>query len=157
MSKAFTHEDAGVPEPPVKRGRVVPPGARYFTPEGYEDLKRRAETRRKELDAAHAPAREREELNVLEALLAAAVVVKAPDADSERLRIAFGAWVELEDEDGQAVMYRIVGADEADPKAARLSVESPLAKALLGKTRNDELELQLPKGKRTYRIVQFRF
>src|SRR5688572_30669910 len=72
------------------------------------------------------------------------VVVGEPPNDPGR--IAFGAWVKLEDEDGGEVEYRIVGADEFDPKIGFISVDSPVARALLGKRDGDEVTVQRPKG-----------
>jgi transcription elongation factor GreB len=72
-------------------------------------------------------------------------------------RIAFGAWVKLEDEDGGEVEYRIVGADEFDPKIGFISVDSPVARALLGKRDGDEVTVHRPKGAASYTIVGVRY
>ena len=62
-------------------------------------------------------------------------------------RIVFGATVELEDEDsGDVKTYQIVGDDEADIKAARISISSPLARSLIGKFEGDEVTCPAPKG-----------
>jgi transcription elongation factor GreB len=153
MSKAFTNEDAGVPEPPLRAVAAPKPGARPFTQEGLDALRGRAEALRQELGDA-APPGERARLEALEALIASAVVIGAP-ADSAR--VSFGAWVDLEDEGGRPARYRIVGADEAEPKSGLLSFESPLARALLGKAAGDEVHVELPKGTRTFRVTQIRF
>ena len=68
-------------------------------------------------------------------------------------RVHFGAWVTLEDEDGNVVRYQIVGSDEIDPEQKRISIDSPLAKALLRKKAGDEIEVQRPKGEITYVLV----
>jgi transcription elongation factor GreB len=68
-------------------------------------------------------------------------------------RVHFGAWVTLEDEDGNTVRYQIVGSDEIDPEQKRISIDSPLAKALLRKKPGDEVEVQRPKGEITYVLV----
>jgi transcription elongation factor GreB len=83
------------------------------------------------------------------------VVVGEPPNDPGR--IAFGAWVKLEDEDGGEVEYRIVGADEFDPKIGCISVDSPVARALLGKRDGDEVTVQRPKGAATYTVVGVRY
>ena len=83
------------------------------------------------------------------------VVVGEPPTDPGR--IAFGAWVKLEDEDGGEVEYRIVGADEFDPKIGFISVDSPVARALLGKRDGDEVTVQRPKGAATYTVVGVRY
>ena len=69
-------------------------------------------------------------------------------------RIVFGATVELEDEDsGDVKTYQIVGDDEADIKAARISISSPLARSLIGKFEGDEVTCPAPKGLIHYAIV----
>jgi transcription elongation factor GreB len=83
------------------------------------------------------------------------VVVSEPPADPKR--VAFGAWVRLEDEDGGELEYRIVGADEFDPKRGWISVDAPVARALLGKRDGDEVTVVRPKGSATYTIVGVRY
>lgn len=61
-------------------------------------------------------------------------------------KVLFGAWVELENAEAQLVRYRIVGSDEFDPKTNAISINSPLARALLGKTVDDEVMVQTPEG-----------
>jgi transcription elongation factor GreA len=69
-------------------------------------------------------------------------------------RIVFGATVELEDQGtGEFVKYQIVGDDEADIKAGLISVSSPIARALIGKTEGDIAQVQAPAGKREYAVV----
>ncbi len=70
------------------------------------------------------------------------VVDRPPD---EPARIFFGAWTKLEDENGKEVRYRIVGPDEFDPARGWISIDSPLARALLRKTAGDEVRVTLPK------------
>ncbi len=60
----------------------------------------------------------------------------------DKTRIFFGAWVDVEDEQGKAFRYRIVGADEFDEHEQYITVDSPLAKLLLGKTIDDEVILE---------------
>ncbi|KPK40066.1 MAG: transcription elongation factor GreB [Gammaproteobacteria bacterium SG8_47] len=79
------------------------------------------------------------------------VVDRMPDDQS---RVFFGAWVRLEDEAGDEAIYRIVGADEYDMDAHYISLDSPLARALLGKREGEEIEVQLPKGSRRFVIVE---
>ncbi len=80
---------------------------------------------------------------------------KALDADG---RIVFGATVDLEDvEAGKPVTYQIVGDDEADLKAGMISVNSPIARALIGKYAGDVAEVQAPGGIREYEIVDVRY
>jgi len=73
------------------------------------------------------------------------------DADG---RCVFGATVTLEDMDsGQCVTYQIVGDDEADIKVGKISVSSPVARALIGKYAGDVAEVQAPSGVREYEII----
>lgn len=83
------------------------------------------------------------------------VVVDAPPSD--RSRVFFGAWVQLEDEDGAEVEYRIVGPDEFDATAGFISMDSPLGRALLRKGLDDEVKVELPGGAKTYVIVGVRY
>ncbi|RZW13315.1 MAG: transcription elongation factor GreB, partial [Desulfobulbaceae bacterium] len=69
------------------------------------------------------------------------VVKRAPDDTS---KVFFGAIVELEDEDGETVIYRLLGADEIDPKTGTISIDSPMGKALLGKKVDSEIALNTP-------------
>jgi len=77
------------------------------------------------------------------------------DADG---RCVFGATVDLEDmEAGEVVTYQIVGEDEADIKQGKISVSSPLARALIGKTVGDVAEVQAPGGLREYEILDVKY
>ncbi|MBS0545102.1 MAG: transcription elongation factor GreA [Proteobacteria bacterium] len=80
---------------------------------------------------------------------------KLLDADG---RCVFGSTVELEDMDsGQVVVYQIVGEDEADIKANKISISSPIARALIGKYAGDIAEVQAPGGVREYEIIDVRY
>jgi transcription elongation factor GreA len=77
------------------------------------------------------------------------------DADG---RCVFGATVELEDLDSaQTVTYQIVGDDEADVKDGKISISSPIARALIGKYAGDIAEVQAPGGVREYEIIDVRY
>jgi transcription elongation factor GreA len=79
----------------------------------------------------------------------------ALDADG---RVVFGATVDLEDMDGgQPVTYQIVGDDEADLKQNKISLNSPVARALIGKFAGDVAEVQTPGGRREYEILDVRY
>jgi transcription elongation factor GreB len=78
------------------------------------------------------------------------VVDRTPD-DSRR--VFFGAWVRLEDDDGTLRDYRIVGPDELDLAAGCISIDSPLARALLKKTIDDEVTVPIPGGQAHYTII----
>jgi len=72
--------------------------------------------------------------------------------------VKFGAWVTLVDEDTeQEKKYQIVGDVEADVKAGRISISSPIARALIGKTVGDSVEVTAPGGARAYEITEVRF
>jgi len=76
------------------------------------------------------------------------------EAPSDPSAVYFGAWVELERiSDGELVRYRIVGPDETDAPSGWISIDSPLARALLKKRVDDELEVMLPGGKTAFAIV----
>jgi transcription elongation factor GreA len=73
-------------------------------------------------------------------------------------KIIFGATVNLEDTDsGDRVKYQIVGEDEADVKAGKISVFSPLARALIGKKKKDLVGFSSPKGEKEYEVLNFSF
>ena len=73
-------------------------------------------------------------------------------------KVVFGATVELSDEDsGARTTYQIVGEDEADIKAGRISVGSPIARAIVGKSEGDAVEVAAPGGKRNYEIISVRY
>ena len=73
-------------------------------------------------------------------------------------KVVFGATVELEaEDDGKAVTYTIVGEDEADIRAARIAVTSPIARALIGKSEGDVVEVAAPGGTRSYEVVAVRY
>jgi transcription elongation factor GreB len=82
------------------------------------------------------------------------VVARPPD---DRGRIFFGAWVEVEDESGLAVELRIVGPDEIDPARRHVSMDSPLARALLGKRLDDEVSIDVPGGRKRYVVTGLRY
>jgi transcription elongation factor GreB len=67
--------------------------------------------------------------------------------------VRFGAWVRLEDEDGKVVEYRIVGSDEIDLGRRLISIDSPVARALLGKREGDEVIVNRPKGEITFAVL----
>ena len=93
----------------------------------------------------------------VEGKLANAQVIdpSALDADG---RVVFGATVELADNDNdERVVYQIVGDDEADIKHGKISVSSPIARALIGKSEGDTAEVQAPGGIRSFEVVAVRY
>ena len=72
-------------------------------------------------------------------------------------KVVFGARVELEDQaDGARVVYQVVGEDEADIRQGRISVTSPIARALVGKSQGEVVDVAAPGGTRSYEIVAVR-
>jgi transcription elongation factor GreA len=73
-------------------------------------------------------------------------------------KVVFGAYVELEDQsDGGRVVYQVAGEDEADIRAGRISITSPIARALVGKSEGDVVDVAAPGGIRSYEIMAVRF
>jgi transcription elongation factor GreB len=79
------------------------------------------------------------------------------DTPSNQNKVYFGAWVSLEDDDGNEYTYRIVGPDEFDLSQNKLSMDAPLAKAMLGKQLDDEVKVPTPKGETLYYISAIRY
>lgn len=79
---------------------------------------------------------------------------KLLDADG---RCVFGATVDLEEKGAGPVTYQIVGEDEADIKAGRISISSPIARALIGKEAGDQVDVQTPGGVKKYEILDVRY
>jgi len=150
------------------------PASKYITPAGYrrmnEELqalwkvKRPAVTRAVQEAAAQGDRSENAEyiygkkmlreidsrIRFLSRRLDDMVVVDRPPEDTSR--VFFGAWVELEDEQGETVCHRLVGPDESDGKRGWISIDSPLARALLKKQVDDEAQVDTPSGTRLWYI-----
>jgi transcription elongation factor GreA len=93
----------------------------------------------------------------VEAKLANAQIIDPTSLDAGG-RVVFGATVDLEDCDhGEQVTYQIVGEDEADLRHGKISVSSPIARALIGKSEGDTAEVVAPGGTRTYEILGVRY
>ena len=146
------------------------PGAKYITPEGYRSLndelhylwkiKRPKVTQAVQEAAAQGDRSENAEyiygkkqlrdidrrVRFLSKRLEGITVVdRLPD---DRGAVYFGAWVELEDENGDLITHRLVGPDEIDAQQGFISIDSPLARALLRKRVDDEVEVSTPAGER---------
>lgn len=164
MSKAFTSEEtpetALLARPPPT---LAPGEVRYVTPEGQAALRAAladVERRREALAAAPAPEGEarRAELDRRAAFLQgtlAALTVLGPAAAPEG-QVAFGSWVTVEDDAGERATWRLVGPDEADARRRQVSVDAPLARALLGKRAGDTALVRRPKGDVELTIVEVR-
>jgi transcription elongation factor GreA len=93
----------------------------------------------------------------IESKLAHAHIVNPAEIDAGD-RVVFGATVDLEDlASGDEVSYQIVGDDEADIKAGKISVSSPIARALIGKHAGDTAEVEAPAGMRGYEVLAVRY
>ena len=93
----------------------------------------------------------------LEAKLSNAQIIDVSKLNRDG-RVVFGTTVVLEDLDsGEEVVYQIVGDDEADIKSGKISVSSPIARALIGKEEGDVAEVQAPGGIKEYEIVEVRY
>lgn len=79
-----------------------------------------------------------------------------PSAQQEG-KVFFGAWVDLEDEDGQVITYQLVGPDEFNVRENKISIDSPMARSLLGKSVEDEINVNTPAGERWFVICNIRY
>jgi transcription elongation factor GreB len=153
MSKAFTKEDDGVPQPlSVPRRAPLPDGVpNYVTPRGRELLRAERlalETERAALESnadetarALSLAAWTARINELEARIQSAVCVEPASKPSV---VRFGSKVTVTNEAGRTATYEIVGVDEAEPPAGRIAFVSPLARALLGAEVGDERSVVTP-------------
>jgi transcription elongation factor GreB len=178
MSKAFVREDAEAEEPEAEEP-ALGPGPRYITPDGLRRLETELERlwkverpkvthevaeaaalgdRSENAEYIYGKRRLREidrRVRFLGKLIEKLTVVTEPPGDRERA--FFGAWVTVEDEAGVRATYRLVGPDEADAAAGRISVESPMARALLGKRAGDDALVRRPKGDSELLVTAVRY
>ncbi|MGL4231557.1 MAG: transcription elongation factor GreA [Casimicrobium sp.] len=93
----------------------------------------------------------------IEGKLGSAQVIDPATLDAEG-RVVFGSTVEIEDLDNEKkAVYQIVGEDEADLKNGKISIGSPIARALIGKSAGDVVEVQAPGGSREVEIINVRY
>jgi transcription elongation factor GreA len=93
----------------------------------------------------------------IEAKLSTAEIIDAA-AMNNNGKVIFGATVELEDQnDGKSITYQIVGEDEADIKSGRISITSPIARALVGKSVGDIADVAAPAGTHSYEVMKVRY
>jgi transcription elongation factor GreA len=96
-------------------------------------------------------------ISEVEAKLAHAQVIDPSEIEADG-RVVFGATVEIEDlASGDRKAYRIVGDDEADIKESKISVNSPIARALIGKSEGDTADVKAPGGVRSYEVIGVRY
>jgi len=165
---------------PMGRFRQPPPvGSKYVTPAGarrlrteLEQLWREERPRVTQAVAAAAAQGDRSEnaeytygkrrlreidrrVRFLRRRLDGMVIVDQPPADPGR--VFFGAWVQLEADDGARARYRVVGPDEFDMMPGYISMDSPLGRALLRKRIDEEVTVETPAGDRLYLIVSIEY
>jgi|SRR4051812_19971920 transcription elongation factor GreA len=93
----------------------------------------------------------------IEAKLSTAEIID-PAAVAAAGKVIFGATVDLENQDdGKPITYQIVGEDEADIKSGRISITSPIARALVGKSAGDVVDVAAPGGTHSYEVVKVRY
>ncbi len=155
--------------------KPLPRGSQYITTEGYNRLKqeldhlwkvKRPQVTKSVSEAAALGDRSENaeyvygkkmlyqidsRVRLLRKRLEGMIVVDQPPSDPNK--VFFGAWVELEDDNGDLYYYRIVGPDEFDTHPKYISMDSPMAKALMGKALDDEIRVQTPKGSASYIIT----
>ncbi len=180
MSKAFTRETDGDTESDRDESDALPGGVKnYVTPRGHaallaelrqlrqEERPKVVETvswaasngdRSENADYIYGKRRLREidrRIRYLQKRLPELTVVSRLPSDTGR--IFFGAWVRLEDETGSEQLRRIVGPDEFDSDPRYISLDSPLAKALMKKGLDDEVEVELPRGKARFLVTEISY
>ena len=82
------------------------------------------------------------------------IVEYAPEQEG---KVFFGAWVEVENDEGEAHQYRIVGPDEIDTKNHHITIDSPMARALIGKQVDDEVKVHTPGGIKMWYINRIQY
>jgi transcription elongation factor GreA len=96
------------------------------------------------------------QIREIEDKLARAQVIEISKLSGDK--IVFGATVSLADSDtGDKVVYQIVGDHEAEPKNGKISISSPVARALIGKSEGDEVQVRTPTGVRTFEVLSLNF
>ena len=91
----------------------------------------------------------------IESKLSRATIIDPKELSGDK--IVFGATVTLLDDDEKPVKYQIVGETEADAKAGRISYNSPLGRALIGRKKGDDIEVSVPAGDRYYQVSKIEF
>ncbi len=156
----------------------APPKSPYITRQGYEALeseeraiwvRRREVTKALTAAAAEGDRSENAEyiyrkkelreidrrIRYLQKRLPELTVVDQQPSNPEQ--VFFGAWVSLEKDSGETLCYRIVGPDEFDPEKGWISMDSPMAKALMKKIIDDEVRVQTPEGEVAYWVLGVRY
>ncbi len=96
-------------------------------------------------------------ISEIEAKMSTAEIID-PTSMPDTGKVIFGVTVDLEDQDdGKSISYQIVGEDEADIKSGRISITSPIARALVGKSAGDVVDVAAPGGTHSYEVVKVRY
>ena len=134
----------------VERPRII---SAIETARGHGDLSENADYSAAKEQQAHIEGR----ISAIGDTLSKALVVDTSQINSNK--ITFGAHVHIEDQDtNQRRLFQIVGQDEADVNQGKISINSPLARGLIGRKKEEEFEFQSPGGEeRVYRILEFYF
>jgi transcription elongation factor GreB len=177
MSKAFVKDDQGDQDEPIAEP-AIGEGPRHITPQGFKRLQEQIDQlwsderpkvtamvsaaaaegdRSENAEYIYGKKRLREidaRIRYLSKLIDSLTVVKPR---SEGDRIYFGAWVIVENEEGEEKTYRIVGPDETDLKKGYISSQSPVARALFGKQEGEWATVKRPKGPTDLLIVKISY
>ena len=157
----------------------MPSKSNYITAEGFQELQRELDllwrverprvTREVAVAAAHGDRSENAEyiygkkrlreidrrLRFLQKRIDELTIVEP--SEQQEGRVFFGAWVTLEDAEGEEHRYRVVGPDEFDPKRGWVSMDSPIGRALIGRRVDDEFEVKRPRGSATFTVMSIRY
>jgi transcription elongation factor GreB len=168
-------------KPPKPKKPAGPQTPNYMTPAGFRrmcdelirmrTIERPEQTRKVAAAAAHGDRSDNAEyqygkrklremdkrMRFLEQRVDDAQVVEIKPRPGKEDVVFFGATVTLEDEDGDQVVYQLVGVDEIDLKAGKISWKSPIGGALLGKAVDAEVKVTTPAGTRTFTIVEVEY
>lgn len=157
----------------------TPPGSKYITPEGAATLKEELDylwrTKRPEVTRAVAEAAaqgdrsenaeyiygkkqlgeiDRRVRHLRKRLEGIYIIDQIPD---DTTKIFFGAWFQLENEDGRRQAFRLVGPDEFDQSEEYISMDSPLGKAVIGKSLHEDVFVAAPDGETRYSIIEINY
>ena len=119
----------------------------------HGDLKENAEYHAAKEEQGHIEGR----IQQIQTMLANAEIIDVSKLDKSNLKVVFGSTInvtDLDDDDDNKIKFKIVGDDEADIEQNLISYKSPVARALIGKTRGDFVSVTTPKGEKSYEITK---
>lgn len=150
MKKPFYLTKEGVTELEAEHKELVsqrgPIAERIKTAREFGDLSENAEYTSARQEQERVESRIAEIENILQNV----EIIQKPKGDS---KVSLGSTVKLKDEDGKSKEFQVVGTVEADPLNGKISDESPIGQALLGKREGEEVEIKTPAETATYKIV----